>query len=94
MRTAIRYGRISFRNVLDNILITLDAFSFTFLVLSVKLDANILPGSRCKDIAFIVDDSRRERVDLIQPVLQRLKLLDIDQVMYFIFHIISISCEC
>jgi hypothetical protein len=86
VRAAVTHGGIRLMEMTEDILIAFDAFLQAILVLPVKFGADILPAGGRQDVAVVVDDGGRKGIDFIQPVLQVLEMLHIDQILQFVFH--------
>jgi hypothetical protein len=91
MWTPIGYSGIRFMQMVNNVLITLDAFFFTFRVPPVELRADVLPCCCCQNFSFIIDNGRRETINFIQAVLEILKLLDVDYFFEPVIHSILLN---
>ena len=70
----------------QDVIVAQPTFQLTARLPVVKLSADLLPGSGCEDVPFIVDDRRGKRIDLVEPVLQILEMIQINQVLQLVSH--------
>lgn len=77
---AVADRRVGFVEMIQDIPVALAALPLAFRVPAMEFRADVLPGRRGQDDPFVVDDGRGEGVYGVEPILEVLELLDVDQV--------------